>query len=58
MKCTIFYENTDEAYLIEKAENATVAALPYDQRHMYYGDFYVMDWEGQWTAVNSVSLEL
>ncbi|AST90003.1 atp synthase f1 subunit delta [Sutcliffiella cohnii] len=51
MKCTIFYEHTEEAYLIDNAKNLSVKDLPHDQFHMYYGDMYVMDWNGQWTFI-------
>ncbi len=50
-KCTIFYQFTDEAYLVENAANLTVRDLPYDENHMYYGDIYVMDWRGKWTFI-------
>ena len=49
MKCTIFYENIEEAYLIENAKNLSIKELPYNQTHLYYGDIYVMDWHGKWT---------
>ncbi|MEK3977731.1 DUF4275 family protein [Psychrobacillus sp. FSL K6-2836] len=49
LKCLIFYENTDEAYLIEDAKQLLIEALPYEQIHMDYGDIYVMDWYGKWT---------
>lgn len=48
-KCTIFYEFTDEAYLVENAKTLSIMDLPYDRLHWYYGDIYVMDWHGKWT---------
>ncbi|MEK4031478.1 DUF4275 family protein [Pseudobacillus sp. FSL P4-0506] len=50
-KCTIFYQFIDEAYLLNTAQLLTVEELPYIRDHMYYGDLYVMDWEGQWTFI-------
>ena len=39
MKCTIFYENIEEAYLIENAKNLSIKELPYNQTHLYYGEY-------------------
>ncbi|MGD6816384.1 DUF4275 family protein [Metabacillus sp. 113a] len=50
-KCTIFYQFVDEAFLIDHAGSLTADQLPYDRRHMDYGDLYVMDWELRWTFV-------
>jgi hypothetical protein len=49
--CSIFYQYTDEAYLIEKAESLAIEELPYRRQHMYYGDIYIMDKEYKWTFV-------
>lgn len=48
-KCTIFYQFTDEAYLIENAKNLTINDLQYQENQMYYGDIYIMDWDYQRT---------
>jgi hypothetical protein len=48
-KCTIFYQFTDEAYLVGNARYLTLKDLPYQVRHMYYSDLYVMDWDNKWT---------
>jgi hypothetical protein len=48
-KCTIFYQFTDEAFLVENARSLTLKDLPYQERHLYYSDLYVLDWENQWT---------
>lgn len=50
-KCTIFYQFTDEAYLIENAKTLTVNDLPYHNKHMYYSDIYIMDWDNKWTFI-------
>jgi hypothetical protein len=50
-KCTIFYQFTDEAYLVENAKSLTVKDLPYLVDSMYYSDIYIMDWENNWTLV-------
>lgn len=48
-KCTIFYQFTNEAFLIENAKALKVSDLPYRDSHMYYSDLYVMDWDYEWT---------
>jgi hypothetical protein len=50
-KCTIFYQFTDEAYLVQNAKNLKVKDLPYQEYHGYYSDIYIMDWENKWTFV-------
>ncbi|MGN9865368.1 DUF4275 family protein [Bacillus swezeyi] len=50
-KCTIFYQDINEAYLVENAKNLRIQDLPYDPLHMFYGDIYVMDWEQKWTFI-------
>ncbi|WP_212963858.1 DUF4275 family protein [Siminovitchia fordii] len=50
-KCTIFYQNTDEAYLVQHAKNLKINDLPFEENHMYYSDIYVMDWNNGWTFV-------
>jgi hypothetical protein len=50
-KCTVFYQFIDEAYLLENAKTLTKEELPYDQLHMYFGDIYIMEWEGNWTFI-------
>jgi hypothetical protein len=50
-KCTIFYQNTDEAYLVENAKNLTIKDIPHHDGHMYYSDIYIMDWEKKWTFI-------
>ncbi|WP_226671600.1 DUF4275 family protein [Metabacillus litoralis] len=51
VKCTIFYQYIDEAYLLQNARTLTLEELPYDQTHMYYGDIYIMDWDKKWSFV-------
>ena len=51
VKCTIFYQFIDEAYLVQNAETLNVEELPYDKSHMYYGDIYIMDWNLNWTFI-------
>lgn len=43
-KCTIFFQDTDDAYVIENAASLTLADLPSGNE-----DVYVMDWNGKWT---------
>jgi hypothetical protein len=50
-KCTIFYQFTDEAYLVKNAKTLTVKDLPYLDGSMYYSDIYIMDWDNKWTFV-------
>lgn len=51
IKCTVFYQFIDEAYLVQNAQTLTVDELPYDQSHMFYGDIYIMDWDLNWTFI-------
>lgn len=49
-KCTVFYQFTNKAYLIQNAKNLKVKDLPYGKDGDYhYSDLYVMDWEHNWT---------
>ncbi|GKV70342.1 ATP synthase F1 subunit delta [Sporosarcina sp. NCCP-2716] len=48
-KCTIFYQLTNEAFLIQNAAELTMKELPYEELSWDYGDLYVMDWESKWT---------
>lgn len=50
-KCAIFYQFIEEAYLIEDAKSLVIEDLPHDRLDMYYGDIYVLDWEGKWTFI-------
>lgn len=48
-KCTIFFELHNDAYLIENAATLTASVLlPVSDE-----DVYVMDWNGQWTFMNT-----
>ncbi|MDK8640997.1 DUF4275 family protein [Niallia taxi] len=49
VKCTIFYQFIDDAYLYEHADTLTIKDLPYIEDDMYYNDMYVMDWNNEWT---------
>lgn len=51
IKCTVFYQFIDEAYLVQNAQTLNVDELPYDQSHMFYGDIYIMDWDLNWTLI-------
>lgn len=51
IKCTIFYQFINEAYLVQNAETLNVEELLYDKAHMYYGDIYIMDWDLNWTFI-------
>ena len=51
IKCTVFYQFIDEAYLVQNAQTLNVEELPYDKSHMFYGDIYIMDWELNWTFI-------
>ena len=51
IKCTVFYQFIDEAYLVQNAQTLNVDELPYDQSHMFYGDIYIMDWDLNWTFI-------
>jgi hypothetical protein len=57
-RCTIFYQFTDEAYLVENAKTLTVKDLPYQEDHMNYSDIYVMDWDKKWTFMLTHETEL
>ena len=57
-KCTIFYQFTDEAYLVENAKTLTVKDLPYQGDHMKYSDIYIMDWDKKWTFMITHETEL
>ena len=48
-QCTIFYQFTNEAFLVQNANNLKVKDLPYDDWDMDHSDIYVMDWENNWT---------
>lgn len=48
-KYTIFYQFTDEALLVEKGDSLKVIDLPYHDKHLYYSDIYIMDWDRKWT---------
>ena len=50
-QCTIFYQFTNDAFLVQNAENLKVKDLPYDDWDMDYRDIYVMDWENKWTFI-------
>jgi hypothetical protein len=50
-KCTIFYQFTDEAFLVKNAKSLTVKDLPYRTKHAYYSDIYIMDWDKKWTFI-------
>ncbi|MFJ8063937.1 DUF4275 family protein [Psychrobacillus sp. NPDC096426] len=56
-KCTIFYQFINEAYLLENAKTLTIEDLPYDQLNMYFGDIYIMDWNGNWTFIMTHEME-
>lgn len=43
-KCTVFFQHTGDAYVIENAASLTLADLPSGNE-----DVYVMDWNGKWT---------
>ncbi|MGG0664611.1 DUF4275 family protein [Viridibacillus arvi] len=48
-RCTIFYQFTNEAFLVQNAKNLNVKDLPYDDWD--HSDIYVMDWENNWTFI-------
>ncbi|MDQ6600705.1 DUF4275 family protein [Bacillus salipaludis] len=50
-KCTIFYQFTDEAYLVQNAKTLTVKDLPYKENYLDYSDIYIMDWDNKWTFI-------
>lgn len=50
-KCTIFYQFTDEAYLVQNAKTLTVKDLPYKENQMDYSDIYILDWDNRWTFI-------
>ena len=50
-QCTIFYQFTNEAFLVQNAKNLKLKDLPYDDWDMDYRDIYVMDWENNWTFI-------
>ncbi|WP_327833053.1 DUF4275 family protein [Bacillus salipaludis] len=57
-KCTIFYQFTDEVYLVENAKTLTVKDLPYQEDHMNYSEIYIMDWYKKWTFMITHETEL
>lgn len=49
-KCTIFYQFTNDAFLVQNAKDLKVNNLPYDEEEdLDISDMYVMDWDGSWT---------
>ncbi|MGF6949039.1 hypothetical protein QF028_001544 [Neobacillus sp. B4I6] len=50
-KCTIFYQFTDEAYLVQNTKTITVKDLPYEEDYMDYSYIYIMDWDNKWTFI-------
>ncbi|TWD87898.1 uncharacterized protein DUF4275 [Neobacillus bataviensis] len=44
-KCTIFYQFTDEAYLVQNAKTITFKDLPYEENHINYSDIFIL-WIG------------
>jgi len=50
-QCTIFYQFTNEAFLVQNANNLKVKDLPYVDWDMDLSDIYVMDWENNWTFI-------
>ncbi|MDV6377864.1 DUF4275 family protein [Sporosarcina sp. GW1-11] len=50
-QCTIFYQFSDDAYLVQHAKNLSVQDLPRDEWNMDYQDLYVMDQDHQWTFI-------
>lgn len=50
-QCTIFYEFTNEAFLVQNAINLKVKDLPYDRWDLNFNDIYVMDSENNWTFI-------
>ncbi|HDU7439119.1 TPA: DUF4275 family protein [Listeria monocytogenes] len=50
-RCTIFYQFTNEAFLVQNAKNLKMKDLPYEEWDWNYTDIYVMDWENKWTFV-------
>jgi Domain of unknown function (DUF4275) len=57
-KCTIFYQFTDEAYLVQNAKTLTVKDLTYKENHMDFSDIYIMDWDNKWTFMITHETEL
>jgi len=51
IKCTIFYQFIDEAYLVQNAGTLNLDDFTYDSSHMDYGDIYIMDWHFNWTFI-------
>ncbi|PCK21760.1 atp synthase f1 subunit delta [Bacillus pumilus] len=51
LKCTIFYQLMDEAYLFENANTLSINEWPFKDGHMDEHDMYVMDWSEKWTFV-------
>lgn len=45
-KCTVFFQHTDDAYVIKNATDLVLADLPNNDE-----DVYVMDWNGKWTFI-------
>ncbi len=51
-KCTIFYQDMNDAFLVGNAKNIKVNDLPYDEdADLDSKDMYVMDWDGNWTFI-------
>ena len=50
-QCTIFYQFTNEAFLVQNAKNLKVNDLPYDRLDFESIDIYVMDWENNWAFI-------
>ena len=44
---TIFYQFTNEAFLVQNAKNVKVNDLPYNRLDFESSDMYVMDWGKQ-----------
>ena len=50
-QCTIFYQFTNEAFLVQNAKNLKVNDLPYDRLDFESIDIYVIDWENNWAFI-------
>ncbi|MBO0587768.1 DUF4275 family protein [Sporosarcina sp. E16_8] len=52
-QCTIFYQFTNEAFLVQNAKSLKVNDFPWDRLDLDSSDMYVMDWENNWTFIKT-----